>query len=45
MKLLTVLALLSLGIWLPVACMQAMERQAEIDAREADRALVARIGR
>jgi hypothetical protein len=45
MKPLTVLSLILLSLWMPVACMQAMERQAEIDMREADRALAARIGR
>ena len=44
MKLLTVLALICLGIYLPFAFFRAADRQARIDAA-ADRALLARIGR
>lgn len=35
MKLLTLLAFIAAGIWLPIAFMQAAELQAHIDARNA----------
>lgn len=44
MKILTILALICLGIYLSVAFMEAMDLQARIDAA-ADRSRVAGIGR
>jgi hypothetical protein len=44
MKLLTILALICLGIYLPIAFLEAMDLQARIDAA-ADRTRGARLGR
>ncbi len=45
MKLLTALAFVVACLWLPYAFMQAMERQAHIDARNATLDQIARMGR
>jgi hypothetical protein len=45
MKLLTLLAVIAAGLWLPYAFMQAMQLQAHIDQRNAALERIARMGR
>ena len=45
MRIITILVLIFLGIWLPIAFMDAMELQASIDAVRDTPARLARLGR
>lgn len=45
MRLLTILALIFVGLYFPVAFMHAVTLQADLDARDASMARLARVGR